>query len=125
MEVNMALQLEVGKYYRTRDGRKVGPMEKQEGGWYGCFGKEGWGYHPNGNWGQLTGGLNVDERDPSRVARDLIAPWHDETTTPAQPPMTFYPLQRMIDCDELQVTRQEAKEMMRAIRELYAKMEGK
>jgi len=117
----MALQLEVGKYYRTRDGRKVGPLthhpDEQE-----SYHWQARGCDLNGTdaaWFDC-GAVYSTRTSPY----DLISEWHT-TTLPAQPPMTFYPLQRMIDCDDLPVTRQEAKEMMRAIRELYAKMEGK
>lgn len=65
------MQLEVGKYYKTRDGRKIGPMVDAKNGaddhWKSILPCEGYTYwHDNGShW-------FYDER-PS----DLIAEWSD------------------------------------------------
>ncbi|WP_435654991.1 hypothetical protein [Brucella pituitosa] len=73
-----ALKIEAGKYYRTRDGRKVGPMRRYVhrddlfdvvGG--GVFGASLW----RGN------GTAVEEED----AIDLIAEWVDEPVKAAAP----------------------------------------
>lgn len=70
------LTIEAGKYYRTRDGRKVGPMSK------GCLGSFPWlgksqssgiqCYRNDGSWS-----LDVGEPDH----HDLIAEWVDEPTS--------------------------------------------
>ncbi|UNY40268.1 hypothetical protein KLEP181_gp37 [Paracoccus phage vB_PmaP_KLEP18-1] len=80
----MALKLEVGKFYRTRDGRKVGPMkENQElndpwpfkieigGRFWRAYNKDGEG----------TGAYYPDDLDP---ASDLIAEWDDAPTGPVR-----------------------------------------
>lgn len=65
-----ALNIEPGKYYRTRNGEKVGPMEKSESGdtggfWANCSGL----YRKDGTFG--FGGTYCKERD-------IIAEWVDE-----------------------------------------------
>lgn len=77
-----SLTIEAGKYYRTRDGRKVGPMEKWHlGGW-----------HADRAPVPLNGGLWNDSGtawfDNSNDSPALIAEWVDETvvaTEPTQP----------------------------------------
>ena len=63
------MQLEVGKYYRTRDGRKVGPMYKtgseDKNMEFDDGSGNGWTKH--GTW------LNTCQNE-----RDLIAEWTDE-----------------------------------------------
>ena len=67
------MQLEVGKYYKTRDGRKVGPMVDLDNGsddhWKAFLPDEEITYwHDSGShWGDIR---------PS----DLIAEWTDELT---------------------------------------------
>ena len=79
------MKIEAGRYYKTRDGRKVGPMKlNTRGEWSGECDGESWGYHGNGNWGQISGGLDVKDRNPYRVLRDLIAPWPTEPTGPVR-----------------------------------------
>ena len=62
------MQLEVGKYYKTRDGRKVGPMyktgSKDSNMEFDDGSGNGWTKH-----GTL---LNTCQNE-----RDLIAEWHD------------------------------------------------
>jgi|GEM_PF-4227049 len=64
----MTLQIEAGKYYRTRDGRKVGPMQES-----GC---DEW------PWIVEVGDGRCWHNDGSEVAHtksgDLIAEWQDE-----------------------------------------------
>lgn len=64
------MQLEVGKYYKTRDGRKVGPMYKtgseDKNMEFDDGSGNGWTKH--GTW------LNTCQNE-----RDLIAEWPSET----------------------------------------------
>ena len=66
-----ALQVEAGKYYRTRDGRKVGPMIRETDGDYMAN-------HPDGrgtvSW--RRDGTRYRGREPEA---DLIAEWSDDT----------------------------------------------
>jgi hypothetical protein len=84
--VGAVMQIEAGKYYRTRDGRKVGPMKAHsEGGWTGRCEDDCviWGYHWSGRWGRISGGLPLDRRKDFEAARDLIAEWEETATLPA------------------------------------------
>jgi hypothetical protein len=77
----MSITLEAGKYYRTWDGEKVGPMEivQLKGSTPGyLFCSEGRTYDTDGTY------LNDD---PSRY--DLVAEWTDEPTSPE--PTPWYP----------------------------------
>ena len=68
----MTLQIEAGKYYRTRDGRKVGPMwEYAEGGFYAADGYA----------------VVWSERGQSNCpyTPDIIAEWTDERASAPQP----------------------------------------
>lgn len=73
----LALQIEAGKYYRTRDGRKVGPMEKWAlGGWHVAEGS-----FSGGLWkSDGTAWYNGSSDSP-----DLIAEWVDEPITETTP----------------------------------------
>jgi len=62
------LTLEVGKYYRTRDGRKVGPMKSNSHEVWAYVSQERT-YRQDGTWHRF------DETD-----NDLIAEWTDEPT---------------------------------------------
>lgn len=66
------LQLEAGKYYRTRDGRKVGPMRHEGGYWFGDVvdGPHSKAFLPDGNHG--------NEFISNQPEFDLIAEWVDE-----------------------------------------------
>lgn len=73
----MGLKLEVGKYYKTRDGRKVGPMKNS--------------YHTAGYycWHTLSGNYNSnlwneDGCSGSACDADLIALWQDKPTGPVR-----------------------------------------
>lgn len=71
----MGLKLEVGKYYKTRDGRKVGPMEH-----CGSDTDHPWQEAKNMSahiW--RDDGTSKWDKDP-----DLIAPWPTETTGPVR-----------------------------------------
>lgn len=76
----MALKIEAGKYYRTRDGRKVGPMVRpakpDEYPWHGTG--------PLGNciWYRSEGGKF--HGPIMQNALDLIAEWTDEPTGPVR-----------------------------------------
>lgn len=64
------MKIEAGKYYRTRDGRKVGPMRRYNGGADGfsfCFG----GATYNSYGGFYSSGTS---------ANDLIAEWEEPMT---------------------------------------------
>ncbi|UKK94956.1 ribosomal protein L7/L12 [Brucella pseudogrignonensis] len=73
------LKIEAGKYYRTRDGRKVGPMEA----W--CFG----GWHSDRAEHPLNGGVWLDDGTAkyagAKDSPDLIAEWIDEPVKAAAP----------------------------------------
>lgn len=71
----MTLKIEAGKYYRTRDGRKVGPAKPYADYWHVMVGAVWNGYRENGLWGcrEATYGAGG-------VPLDLIAEWTD---TPA------------------------------------------
>lgn len=70
------VKLEVGKYYRRRDGKKVGPMVRNTGGdWvdthpFAC---------PNGYTYKVDGGYLADDSEGSW---DIIAEWADEPASP-------------------------------------------
>ncbi len=74
-----ALKIEAGKYYRTRDGRKVGPMEA----W--CFG----GWHSDRAEYPLNGGVWLDDGTAkyagAKDSHDLIAEWVDVSVKAAAP----------------------------------------
>jgi hypothetical protein len=80
MEVDMTLKIEAGKYYRTRDGRKVGPMYKRGGEWV-CDNMID-EYIPM--WNLKTGVANFTTEGPKSdyPQYDLIAEWADEPDTP-------------------------------------------
>lgn len=63
-------RIEAGKFYRTRDGRRVGPMESRDG-WGGPF---VWQY----DRGRLIYRQDGTNFEPGE--RDLIAEWVDEPT---------------------------------------------
>ncbi len=73
------LKIEAGQYYRTRDGRKVGPMEA----W--CFG----GWHSDRAEHPLNGGVWLDDGTAkyagAKDSPDLIAEWIDEPVKVAAP----------------------------------------
>lgn len=83
----MTLQLEEGKFYLTRDGRKVGPVERSDlaGQQVGKRG-EAYPWH----WDDVT--FTDDGRcafDVTELSRDdLVAEWTDEPAPPA-PAMTI------------------------------------
>lgn len=64
------LRIEAGKYYKTRDGRKVGPIKSYEDRYFhkASFACREWTYLENGKW---AGSLNNDNRD-------LISEWSEE-----------------------------------------------
>ena len=66
------MKLEVGKYYRTRDGRKVGPMYKK----WPCD-EEGdvWGY--NGSMANYSE-VGIRWTGVNEPESDIIAEWTDE-----------------------------------------------
>ena len=75
------MKLEVGKYYRTRDGRKVGPLESSDYGDAGGYYIEGYGLiKPDGRFGYGSCVFNPD--------LDLVAEWVDE---PEQNPLPQHP----------------------------------
>lgn len=72
----MTLQIEAGKYYRTRDGRKVGPMYERGGEWICDHQVDG--YVPM--WHLKTGVANFTTEGPESddPQYDLIAEWTDD-----------------------------------------------
>jgi hypothetical protein len=72
------LKIEAGKYYRTRDGRKVGPVTDRGG----YFVANDWHYNSSGECGRRGRHNPADNwRDDS----DLIAEWVDEPVKAAAP----------------------------------------
>lgn len=71
------MKLEEGKYYRTRDGRKVGPLVMHPS--YFVCGAEGWGYSMDSYW-------YTDKEYAGRTEKlqendeDLVSEWVEETT---------------------------------------------
>lgn len=73
------MQIEAGKFYRTRDGRKVGPMVKEcarSYDWSGAEGEKGRIYREGG----AHGGSYV--RNIPDL--DIVAEWQDEPTGPVR-----------------------------------------
>lgn len=66
-----SLKIEAGRYYRTRDGRKVGPMESDNWG-------DGYPWTDGDRWYSSSGAWVHDEESE----HDLIAEWQDEPTAP-------------------------------------------
>jgi hypothetical protein len=71
-----ALKIEAGKFYKTRDGRKVGPMEKVSDFWTAGSGANGTPGHFT-NEG-VSAFLGILPREENRAQHDLIAEWVDE-----------------------------------------------
>ena len=66
------MKLEVGKYYRTRDGRKVGPLQPSDSGDAGGYYIKDYGLiKPDGRFGYGYYGWSSD--------LDLVAEWVDES----------------------------------------------
>lgn len=75
------MKLEVGKYYRTRDGRKVGPLQPSDNGDAGGYYIKDYGLiKPDGRFGYGYYGWSSD--------LDLVAEWVDE---PEQKPLPQHP----------------------------------
>lgn len=81
------MQLEVGKFYKTRDGRKVGPIEFR-GGELKCFATAEGPFSKSGHWY-----TQFNEHYPEFSGRssisgehqdDLIEEWRDEPKSPIQ-----------------------------------------
>ena len=66
-EAAPTLRIEAGKFYKTRDGRKVGPMRKRNG----FFDSSGSHYSTSGTYGYQGGNTCTDEQ------KDLIAEWDE------------------------------------------------
>lgn len=99
----MTLKIEAGKFYRTRDGRKVGPMRIYE------VEDETFDVFDDGDhWG--LNGLHA-EGDPDfghDPCQDLIAEWTDATDTPPTDP--YAPLRRVLDAAYDQAANGKGKE---------------
>ncbi|KRA58209.1 hypothetical protein [Rhizobium sp. Root651] len=63
------LKIEAGKFYKTRDGRKVGPMERREG----YLSHEDWHYNASGECCYRGRSGDCVQKD-----REIIAEWIDE-----------------------------------------------
>ncbi len=73
------MKLEVGKYYKTRDGRKVGPMKVDGAGlWSGNIDGVDTGYNSRGRFGQISGSLPNWQRKQEWLDQDIIAEWSDD-----------------------------------------------
>lgn len=84
----MTLQIEEGKFYRTRDGQKVGPMSRFYPGFSSTW--SGWTsgrriWENNGRHGDESSDnrLRTVKRDPQR---DLVAEWIEEDEKPRLDP---------------------------------------
>lgn len=73
LELIPTLSIKAGRYYKTRDGRKVGPVRDCGG----FFNADGWDYDAQGRCG-LCGKFN--EGEAHRRKHDLIAEWPSEFT---------------------------------------------
>jgi hypothetical protein len=85
------VKLEEGKYYRTRDGRKVGPLVMHPN--YSLCGAEGWGYSVDSYWytdKEYAGRTQKSQENEE----DLVAEWVEETTMDIyslEKPLGMYP----------------------------------
>jgi len=72
------LKIEAGKYYKTRDGRKVGPISRVRGG-------EGDYYWSDGKslFGQFTHNWSREGYSSSYHGLDIIAEWKNEAPSPS------------------------------------------
>ena len=68
--IHAPITIETGKYYRTRDGRRVGPAFDCGG----YFDVDGWDYSASGK----CGWCGQDNEEDYRRQHDLIAEWVDE-----------------------------------------------
>lgn len=76
----MAVKLEEGKFYVTRDGRKVGPMFNEYGFWNARGGANGTpGHFTSDGLSAFRGEL---PRHEGREEHDLVAEWVDPATEP-------------------------------------------
>lgn len=69
------MKIEAGKFYRTRDGRKVGPMERWSAGWV-----QRGASVDNPCWH----GDGRDWSHPADPGNTLIADWADEPASPVR-----------------------------------------
>lgn len=85
------VKLEEGKYYRTRDGRKVGPLVMHPN--YSLCGAEGWSYSMDSYWytdKEYAGRTQKSQENEE----DLVAEWVEETTMDIyslEKPLGMYP----------------------------------
>lgn len=100
----MTLKLEVGKYYRTRDGGKVGPIEGKEP-YVGTYIIEGYNESYGFAWFE-DGRKNRDYESRS----DLVAEWNDE---PMDNHTEYKPWKDLTDIEKgaLLLARHEGKEI--------------
>lgn len=75
------LTIRAGCYYKTRDGRKVGPMRQDRGFWNADGGANGTPGHFTGSGISALNGILP--RDEQRQRHDLIAEWPAATTNVA------------------------------------------
>lgn len=103
----MTLKIEAGKFYRTRDGRKVGPIDEVRGD-----GVAHWsGSEHDGEICCYPGGKIKQDR--AECGGDLIAEWTDtpDTTTPPLAPTDPYAeLRRVLDAAYEQAANGKGKE---------------
>ena len=104
----MTLKIEAGKFYRTRDGRKVGPIDEVRGDgvayWSGSEHDGEICCHPRG---QI-------KNDRAECGGDLIAEWTDamatDTTPPLAPTDPYAELRRVLDAAYEQAANGKGKE---------------
>ncbi|WP_247997702.1 hypothetical protein [Brucella tritici] len=82
-EIELAsLTIETGKFYRTRDGRKVGPMRRYNGGWL----------YETDDYGRMWRDDGMRYYEESRGdGSDLIAEWVDESASNDNQPVATQP----------------------------------
>lgn len=101
----MTLKIEAGKFYRTRDGRKVGPIDAVRG--------DGVAYWTGP---KLDGEVCCFSNGKIRFGKgecggDLIAEWTDTTDTiPLAPADPYYPLCRVLNAAYEQAANGKGKE---------------
>lgn len=86
LELAPSLTIETGKFYRTRDGRKVGPITCNGFGVYGSP------EHPN-HW--YENGLSFS--DNKQIPTDLIAEWVDEPNSDGNAPASIPAIVALIE----------------------------
>ena len=113
----MTLKIEAGKFYRTRDGRKVGPMNVPPswGGWIrsiyaDCLKDYADCLEEDGDYEGWTESGSYGFQEPNDPL-DLIAEWTETADTiPLAPADPYYPLCRVLNAAYEQAANGKGKE---------------